>query len=301
LAVLCATAGAASDRRVTPLLDVPLRDTAITRGPDGTYYLTGTSGPDFDNNDGIYLWKSSDLRKWEALGRVWNFVAGTERMVNRESRGPKHWLLNPRVVDQEPPRLGRGIRAPKLCFVDGQPWLVISVNGNNCGVLVAEKRAVTGPYRFTGIDGDVLMGDGSVFQDADGTVFLVWGPGYIAAVAAAKDRLVLPAQMLTGRAAGWPNRAAPFKQKDARGPQVLRTKDGEYLLFYNARTIRDQREHHDLLMCRAASVWGPYSGPRLALADADGGASVFQDEAGQLMAVASDAAGQLRLAKLAPQ
>jgi hypothetical protein len=29
---------------VTPILDVSMRDTAITRGPDGAYYLTGTLG-----------------------------------------------------------------------------------------------------------------------------------------------------------------------------------------------------------------------------------------------------------------
>jgi len=63
--------------RVQPLLDVPMIDPAITRGPDGFYYLTGTTGtkrPDgtvnFAVNDGIRLWRSKDLRKWEYLGLV---------------------------------------------------------------------------------------------------------------------------------------------------------------------------------------------------------------------------------------
>lgn len=64
-------------RRVEALFDTPLRDTAVTRAPDGTYYLTGTSGTrradgsvDFNRNEGIYLWKSDDLQDWEPLGKV---------------------------------------------------------------------------------------------------------------------------------------------------------------------------------------------------------------------------------------
>ena len=63
--------------RVQPLFDTPLRDTAIARGPDGTYYLTGTTGterPDgtvnFAINEGIRLWRSKDLKTWDDLGLV---------------------------------------------------------------------------------------------------------------------------------------------------------------------------------------------------------------------------------------
>ena len=72
----------------TPAVDVPMRDTAITRGPDlsavpaqagGTYYLTGTlqggnakGELDFDNGQQIKLWKSADLKRWEEIGVVWD-------------------------------------------------------------------------------------------------------------------------------------------------------------------------------------------------------------------------------------
>ena len=47
----------------TKLFDTPLRDPSICRGPDGTYYLTGTSEPfwGFNNENGIRVWKSKDL------------------------------------------------------------------------------------------------------------------------------------------------------------------------------------------------------------------------------------------------
>ena len=59
---------------VAPLLNIGLRDTAICRGPDDTFYLTGTIGPDFMvANEGIRVWRSHDLKTWDDLGLVWTF------------------------------------------------------------------------------------------------------------------------------------------------------------------------------------------------------------------------------------
>ena len=54
---------------VTPAQDIPLRDTFVYTAPDGCYYMTGTSGPDFwDNNYVIHIYRSADLTDWEDLG-----------------------------------------------------------------------------------------------------------------------------------------------------------------------------------------------------------------------------------------
>jgi hypothetical protein len=57
------------------LMDTPLRDPSICVGPDGTYYLTGTSEPfwGFKHQNGIRIWKSRDLAAWEPLGTVWRY------------------------------------------------------------------------------------------------------------------------------------------------------------------------------------------------------------------------------------
>jgi len=57
------------------LMDVPLRDPSICVGPDGTYYLTGTSEPfwGFNNDNGIRVWKSGDMVSWQPLGTVWRY------------------------------------------------------------------------------------------------------------------------------------------------------------------------------------------------------------------------------------
>ena len=69
-------------KSVQPAFDYWMRDTWATLGPDGYYYITGTtSTPDrhfpgqrhcWDWNDGLYLWRSKDLKIWEAMGRIWS-------------------------------------------------------------------------------------------------------------------------------------------------------------------------------------------------------------------------------------
>ncbi len=63
----------------SPALDVPMRDTAITRALDGACHLTGTlqgaapSGvPDFDKCLQSKLWKMGDLKAWEEAGVAWD-------------------------------------------------------------------------------------------------------------------------------------------------------------------------------------------------------------------------------------
>ena len=67
---------------VAPLLDVPMRDTSICRGPDDAYYLTGTLGPDFDNAKQIRVWQSKDLKSWKELGVAWDI----EKDVHKSGR-----------------------------------------------------------------------------------------------------------------------------------------------------------------------------------------------------------------------
>ena len=57
-----------------PSLDL-LKDAQICPDEAGGYYLTGTAGthdkagkPDFDYNQGVPLWHSTDLKSWKPLG-----------------------------------------------------------------------------------------------------------------------------------------------------------------------------------------------------------------------------------------
>lgn len=56
---------------IKPIWELHLRDTIITVGGDGFYYMTGSSGDNiWDRNDGVELWKSADMKKWDYVGLV---------------------------------------------------------------------------------------------------------------------------------------------------------------------------------------------------------------------------------------
>ena len=67
---------------IKPEFDYWMRDTWVTLGTDGYYYMTGTTATPtreftgqvhcWDWNDGLYLWRSRDMNDWEAMGLIWS-------------------------------------------------------------------------------------------------------------------------------------------------------------------------------------------------------------------------------------
>jgi hypothetical protein len=150
------------------LADMPLRDPSVCRGPDGTWYLTGTVEPFYGFNEGIKIWSSRDLTSWTPLGFVWKYG---------ESAWHKPYL------DKK-----MSLWAPEIHFLKGTFWLTYSMPGyggsgatSGSGLLKSTSGKPEGPY----IDvhpnerlGDEI--DGSIFEDTDGTVYYVWHSGKIA-------------------------------------------------------------------------------------------------------------------------
>ena len=103
---------------VKPLFDTGLRDTAICSSPDGTYYLTGTIGPDFMvANDGIHVWKSKDLEHWDSLGLVWSFDKdGTWQEAMDQQKGTGDALARP-------------LWAPEMHVIKGNFYIAYCVTG----------------------------------------------------------------------------------------------------------------------------------------------------------------------------
>ncbi len=175
LAVVCA-AGAPDAKPVPPpaglrkLMDTPLRDPCICVGPDGTYYLTGTSEPfwGYNNENGIRLWKSGDLVAWEPMGTVWRYGAS-----------PWH---KPYLDAQKP------LWAPEIHYCKGTFWLTYSMPGwdgsaktSGSGLLRSTTGKPEGPYEDMHPSerlGDEI--DASLFEDTDGTVYYLWHSGKIA-------------------------------------------------------------------------------------------------------------------------
>lgn len=150
------------------LMDTPLRDTSIDRGPDGTWYLTGTCQPFWDYNQGIKLWKSKDLRSWEPLGMVWRY-------------GQSPW--HEKYLQAKKP-----LWAPEVHYLKGTFWLTYSMPGwdgtaktSGCGLLKSTSGKPEGPYLDVQPEdrlGDEI--DASLFQDEDGSVYFLWHSGKVA-------------------------------------------------------------------------------------------------------------------------
>ena len=152
------------------LMDTPLRDPSVCVGPDGAYYLTGTSEPfwGFNNANGIRLWKSTDMVKWEPLGTVWRY-------------GESPW--HKKYLEAKKP-----LWAPEIHFLKGTFWLTYSMPGwdgtgktSGSGLLKSVSGKAEGPY----VDmqpaerlGDEI--DATLFQEDNGEVYFAWHSGKIA-------------------------------------------------------------------------------------------------------------------------
>ncbi len=170
---------------ISPLFDHPVRDTSICLGPDGNYYLTGTTasnarGPQDPEgwwyvNEGIRIWKSRDMKHWRPLGLVWSMERdGTWQKAVQPGDG---W---------SPPR--RALWAPDIHYIKGTFWLTFCMNYHGrdrlqggTGLLKSVTGKAEGPYVDVHPDGPITDKiDASLFVDDDGTVYYVWQDGLIA-------------------------------------------------------------------------------------------------------------------------
>ncbi|MBP7935975.1 MAG: family 43 glycosylhydrolase, partial [Phycisphaerae bacterium] len=148
--------------------DMPLRDTSVCRGPDGTWYLTGTVPPFWSYNEGIKIWKSKDMAAWEPLGMVWRYGASPWHKPYLEAKKP--------------------LWAPEIHYLKGTFWLTYSLPGwdgtaktSGSGLLKSTGGRAEGPY--VDVQAAERMGDeidASLFEDDDGSVYFLWHSGKIA-------------------------------------------------------------------------------------------------------------------------
>lgn len=280
---------------VRPILDVWMRDTYVTYGPDGNYYLTGTTatpGREFsgqvhcwDYNDGLYLWRSPDLKQWEPLGRIWSFdndAAAWQKAGKPIKEGTVS--LNGDPLDS----MYRAVWAPELHYIKSKKkWLLIACLNGNKGSFVLESVSgkPEGPYRnikgnqehaiFTNIDL-------SAFEDDDGKVYLLGHNHYIARM---KDDLS--------------DIAEPFKRLDEtpypKEPYIegvwLTKHHGKYQLLQTVWSVplpaggytylRNEKpgetlHSYDVVVAESDHIYGPY-GPRYPAILEGGHNNLFQD------------------------
>jgi xylan 1,4-beta-xylosidase len=249
---------------IKPLFNYPVRDTCMCVGPDGTYYLTGTTGSPgwWKTNEGVRIWRSPDLKTWEPIGLVWSFAKNTTWQETFEFPG---------VTTPEKKQGRLALWAPELHYFKGTFWVaycVVREAYNGTGILKSMTGRPEGPYVDIKPEGPLTRQiDASLFVDDDGKVYFVYQNGKIARM---KDDM-------SGL---------------AEEPRLLRTKEGGQVGFEGAFLFKANGRYHLLCAdftsdrqyhCMAASsekLEGPYSSRYLAIPHG-GHNMIFQDRDGQ--------------------
>jgi len=291
MTVLACCALLAASTLAAQAADPPaLRDPQIARAADGSYYLIGTTKintlepkhADFQNNDGVRLWKSKDLKTWDEVGLVWD-LSKTGGRDGRKSGWQAHLRSVPDQPDKE---WSRGVTAPELHFIKGGWWIVFTLNDHDIGLLKSKTEKPEGPYEEVGrLSNRFLGGDGSLFQDSDGKVYFVWGAGYLAPMKEDMSDTAKEPVSLRLAIEGYPQAEALRHQRGERGAFLSKAGDG-YRFVYAAWNLRDGKGHFDTLACESKSLYGPYSAPRVLIPDG-GQATFFRDKDGTGKAVFS--------------
>lgn len=245
--------------KLEPSLDELLLDPSITLAGDEHYYLTGTWLHGGQKN-GIYLWKSPDLENWKALGSI--FDNGNQ---------------------------GSRYQAPEVHWFDGRFHLA-AVDHWGCFRIMSSKNA-EGPYAAS----DCILeniSDPSLFRDDDGSVYLLWGRGYIAPLNDDLDGLAgEPKFIKPGRVAfedyNYPaGKAWRAGDRVGEGGAFMRKIGGKYHLFANEVVGRMQSPTDDVFVAEADSIYGPYGLRYLAVPHA-GQTTIFEAKDGTLYATYS--------------
>jgi xylan 1,4-beta-xylosidase len=256
---------------IKPIWNVHMRDPIICLGGDGHYYMTGTTGDNvWTFNDGIELWRSPDLKRWDYLGLVWS--------IEKDGVWEKQWRVRKGMPF-------RAVWAPEIHYIKGNYYICHSISRSGLAVLKSTTGKAEGPYVHAFSPEAPLKGgiDATLFADDDGAVYLTYGAG---------DEMVRLKDDLSGYADVW--RPIRFETPDSdpthhnkkcvhRGFSdvgfegvTMFKHDGRYYLG-----VVDRFEgRYSFALTHAEKPFGPYRG-RYESVPCAGGGNVFRDKQGR--------------------
>lgn len=234
--------------------EIRIRDPSVTTGPDGSYFLVGTTGRNQEDAGELALWRSSDLSYWTetrlrfdraGLGREFRNVVALWAPEIRWVESDRTFYLVLSMMERD---------------VGGRTWLYRSTSGR-----------AEGPYRNV-ITTNLVDGiDGYLFEDTDG-LYLLWGGGNLGKLNARRDGFEYPPVKLVD---------VDDEPVGYEGNALIRIGDTYYIT--GAEWNGPLRTHgtYDMMVATARSVWGPYSKRQVGVPHAGHG-TVFRDKAGTL-------------------
>lgn len=265
---------------IKPIWDICLRDAVIILGGDGNYYMTGSTGRNiWSNNDGIELYRSKDLKKWDYVGLVWS--------IEKSGGWEKKW----RVRHNRPVR---AIWAPELHYINHNYYIAFSMPPGGISILKSTTGKAEGPYvHATNPDKPLLGGigpieksyliDPTLFEDDDHKVYFSYGGGNF--IARMKDDLsdfAEPLQKVTFNTidkdsthhAAWACKKSDFMDLGYEGVTLFKRVG----IYYLGSTDHYQGRY-SMMIASATTIYGPYTG-RYEPVPCNGGTNFFKAKNG---------------------
>ncbi len=244
-----------------------IRDPFIMKGPDGQYYMTGTTAGSFwGETVGVKIWKSNDLCEWEDLGYVWTL----------DGDGKDSWYFNrPPAKSNKPAKHPYAVWAPEIHYLNGTWWLTVSRNGGGNGLLKSTTGNVFGPYE------EVLHYDKGIdshlFSDGD-DVYYTYGYQQLAKMtpdmSGIQDTKFTALQLPGKHDLGY------------EGILIIKIED-QYVYIASGRYGYEPTSTYDLYYSVSQNIYDGYSPRRMAIKNAGHG-NLIQDPEGKWWATAFD-------------
>ena len=291
--------------KVEPIFDYWMRDTWMTLGEDGYYYMIGTTADPnrefvgqlhcWDWNDGLYLFRSFDMKSWEQLGLIWSMEKdGTwqknPKIHNDSERYPK-FSINGDPLDNR----FHAVWAPELHYIKSQKnWFIVACLNNSAGgkgsfILRSTTGKPEGPYiNIKGNEKHPLFDniDGSLFEDEDGTVYFVGHNHFIAKMKDDMSDLAEPIVRLKEanyQPEPYVEGAFVFKHDNkyhlVQAIWSHRLPDGAES-YCPEKDDNKTRYSYDCIISDADNIYGPYS-PRYNAITGGGHNNLFKDKEGK--------------------
>lgn len=242
-----------------------IRDPYIVRGPDGFYYLTGTSPVAGDPreqsdpyNSGLgteslvgwhaNVWRSEDLVEWDPLDSPYTLRDGT-------------WFAeNPgrfKEVDEGQWRLW----APELHWIESKKkWALVHTSPSpvaGANLSLSAGLEVAGPWSNPMGAAIRKKHDPSLFRDDDGTWWMIWGATTIAPLK--PDFSGFSGEPIEIQPASTASDATAGLKMGHEGCLIMKI-EGRYVLFGTGwSTGKMRRGSYNLYYATADQITGPYS------------------------------------------
>ena len=284
---------------VKPILDTWIRDPYVILGPDNFYYLvatTATPGRKFttqihcwDYNDGLYMWRSKDLKKWKSLGLIWSYEkdATWQKIGTPIKEGAKS-------VNGDPlESIYRAVWAPELHYIESQKnWFIAACQNGGAGsfILKSTSGKPEGPYvNIKGNEkGPIFKNiDLSLFEDDNGEVYAVGHNHFVAKMKDDMSDLAEPWQKLQESTYNPdPYIEGVYIVKKDNKYHLLQTvwsvkqSDGSYTYLRSDDVKNDSLHSYDVVVATANNIYGPYSERYPAIIEG-GHNNIFKDKKGE--------------------